>query len=111
MDCRSMEKWYDQCQLVLKASHGMDFLEYYSLIHAIAEPRIAALQNGEDVEVLDGRRQGKAHTLYDVARLRDAVTVLLDHGRHEELDSFEQLPQHPTQLLDKLVNVLANFSR
>ena len=44
MDCRDMDDWTGQCQLMLKATHGMDYLEYYNFIKTIAKKRIACLQ-------------------------------------------------------------------
>ncbi|XP_047737301.1 2-oxoglutarate and iron-dependent oxygenase JMJD4 isoform X2 [Hyalella azteca] len=105
-DCRSMEKWEDQCQLVLKASHGMDFIEYYHFLRAIAKPRIESLRSGSDLTVLDGHRQGRRHTEYDVQRLRDALLALLDDHHVGHLDTFESLAEPPAALLDQLNDLL-----
>lgn len=38
-DCREMEGWNDQCQLVLKAVAGMDFTELAKFLAHIAQKR------------------------------------------------------------------------
>ncbi|XP_046385564.1 2-oxoglutarate and iron-dependent oxygenase JMJD4 isoform X2 [Ischnura elegans] len=40
-----MELWEEQCQLLLHATHGMDFTEFYSFLFAIGEPRLCFLLN------------------------------------------------------------------
>ncbi|XP_071448147.1 2-oxoglutarate and iron-dependent oxygenase JMJD4 [Hetaerina americana] len=39
-----MECWEEQCQLLLHATHGMDFMEFYSLLSTIGAPRVHFLQ-------------------------------------------------------------------
>jgi hypothetical protein len=39
-DCRSMDGWVEQCQLILKSETGMDFVDFYSFLETIIQPRL-----------------------------------------------------------------------
>ncbi|XP_797590.2 2-oxoglutarate and iron-dependent oxygenase JMJD4 [Strongylocentrotus purpuratus] len=39
-DCRDMEGWADQCQLIMKASTGMDYAEFFNYLHIISSHRL-----------------------------------------------------------------------
>ncbi|XP_021341709.1 uncharacterized protein LOC110442430 isoform X2 [Mizuhopecten yessoensis] len=43
-DCRDMEGWQEQCQLILKASSGIDYSEFYRYLITIATHRMDFLQ-------------------------------------------------------------------
>uniref|UniRef100_A0A2P2ICK6 2-oxoglutarate and iron-dependent oxygenase JMJD4 n=2 Tax=Hirondellea gigas TaxID=1518452 RepID=A0A2P2ICK6_9CRUS len=105
-DCIGMDKWGEQCQLLLKATHGMDLMEYYKLIQAIAHRRMHALKCNEDVVVMDGHRQGRNHTLYDASKLQTTLELLINDARIADLETFEQIEEHPTKLLDQITDVL-----
>ncbi|XP_041376873.1 uncharacterized protein LOC121389344 [Gigantopelta aegis] len=42
-DCRSMDGWHQQCQLILKASAGIDVIEFYGLLLSIALHRLKSI--------------------------------------------------------------------
>ena len=39
-----MDGWIEQCQLILKATHGMDYYEFVSFLKTISERRLRFLQ-------------------------------------------------------------------
>ncbi|XP_046555323.1 2-oxoglutarate and iron-dependent oxygenase JMJD4-like [Haliotis rubra] len=42
-DCRDMDGWQEQCQLILKASSGINYIEFLSFLTTIAQHRLHAL--------------------------------------------------------------------
>ncbi|XP_055955371.1 2-oxoglutarate and iron-dependent oxygenase JMJD4 [Patella vulgata] len=44
-DCKDMENWHQQCQIILKASGGVDYTEFYKFMSTIARHRITAIEN------------------------------------------------------------------
>lgn len=44
-DCLAMEGWHEHCQLVLKASVGMDYWEFAQFIVTLALPRLHQFKN------------------------------------------------------------------
>ncbi|KAK6174382.1 hypothetical protein SNE40_017670 [Patella caerulea] len=43
-DCKDMENWHQQCQIILKASGGVDYTEFYKFMSTIARHRITAIE-------------------------------------------------------------------
>lgn len=50
-DCNEMDDWVGQCQLLLRATHGMDYHEFYSFLHTVARRRIDCLTGEENFHV------------------------------------------------------------
>ncbi|XP_074629189.1 2-oxoglutarate and iron-dependent oxygenase JMJD4-like isoform X2 [Acropora palmata] len=42
-DCKDMENWHEQCQMILKASCGINYEEFIEFLDVIARRRLAAL--------------------------------------------------------------------
>ncbi|XP_064112144.1 2-oxoglutarate and iron-dependent oxygenase JMJD4-like isoform X3 [Macrobrachium nipponense] len=42
-DCKDMEDWVGQCQLLLRVTHGMDYKEFYTFLRTVAQRRISCL--------------------------------------------------------------------
>ncbi|XP_033114605.1 2-oxoglutarate and iron-dependent oxygenase JMJD4-like [Anneissia japonica] len=42
-DCREMDEWEEQCQVIMKANTGIDYAEFSQFLTTIAEPRIQLL--------------------------------------------------------------------
>ncbi len=47
-DVRDMEGWHQQCQMILKASSGIDYTEFYLFLHTIATRRLNFLNFNKD---------------------------------------------------------------
>ncbi|XP_072034844.1 2-oxoglutarate and iron-dependent oxygenase JMJD4-like [Amphiura filiformis] len=43
-DCIDMEGWHNQCQLIMKASTGIDYAEFFLFLHIIASHRLQLLR-------------------------------------------------------------------
>ncbi|XP_059168788.1 uncharacterized protein LOC131950584 [Physella acuta] len=43
-DCKGVDGWDEQCQMILKADSGIDYLEFYNFLATIAEHRLAPLK-------------------------------------------------------------------
>lgn len=44
-DCKDMENWDDQCQVILKALSGMNYVDFFKLLSTIAHHRCLALKD------------------------------------------------------------------
>lgn len=44
-DCKDMENWNDQCQVMLKALSGMNYADFFTLLSTIAHHRCLALKD------------------------------------------------------------------
>ncbi|XP_050710936.1 2-oxoglutarate and iron-dependent oxygenase JMJD4-like isoform X1 [Eriocheir sinensis] len=106
-DCSSMDEWPEQCQLLLKATHGMDYQEFYMLLCTIAHRRINMLQKNEEVISFGHWHLGRNHATYDLKRIQWCLEKLLDDPRLEELQVFTKMEEPPSQLLQEIVQTLS----
>lgn len=76
-DCRSMADWHGQCQLVLRASHGMDVRGLMEILVCVARRRLEALRCDavapEAAPEFDGYRFGREHCVFDLRAIERVV--------------------------------------
>ncbi|KAK7084703.1 JmjC domain-containing protein 4 [Halocaridina rubra] len=105
-DCKDMEDWVGQCQLLLRVTHGMDYQEFYSFLKTVARRRISSLNDKEPLVSFGIWTFGKKHILYDLKRIAWCLQQLLDDGHLDTIKTFNELEDHPTQLLEDIVNIM-----
>ncbi|CAL4109312.1 unnamed protein product, partial [Meganyctiphanes norvegica] len=106
-DCCEMEDWIGQCQILLKATHGMDFHEFYTFLKVIAQRRIDFLTGKYDLKCFNYWKLGKNQALYDLKKLAWCLEQLLDDQRLDTIKVFQNLDNgHPSDLLEAIKIVL-----
>lgn len=70
-DCKEMEDWNNQCQIILRASFGMNYYDFYNLLMVIAKRRILRIQ-GHDIKLF-GYKLGKNYAIFD---LKNIIAIL-----------------------------------
>ncbi|CAB3361193.1 Hypothetical predicted protein [Cloeon dipterum] len=78
-DCKDMEGWLEQCQVVLKAVAGVDCKGFAGMLAYIANQRIARIKK-EEVQL------GKEHTIFD---LRKVLNVLESFRQNDILNDVD----------------------
>lgn len=106
-DCSSMDEWPEQCQLLLRATHGMDYHEFYVMLRTVARRRINLLRGAEDVISFGQWRLGKNHATYDLRRIKWCLEKLLDDQHTEGLRIFSKIEEPPSQLLEEVTVALS----
>lgn len=87
-DCRDMPDFEEHCQLMLKASFGMDFEYFYEMIDYVAKKRIDLLKYDKDVILPEERKLGKKHAIFDLRCILKVACLLLHHEDVEQLNYF-----------------------
>lgn len=105
-DCEDMPDFEDHCQVVLKASFGMDFESFYKFVAYIAEKRINFLKFGEAVCLPEGRVLGRNHVLFDLLHIYDVVKSLWQHEDLEKLSCFKNSVNSVVELKRTLEKVI-----
>lgn len=90
-DCKDMPDFEEHCQLMLKASFGMDFEDFYKFIAYIAEKRIRFLRDGQEVVLPEKRKLGKNHAIFDLLCVYDVIKLMLNHETVKMLTCFENM--------------------
>ncbi|XP_032812905.1 2-oxoglutarate and iron-dependent oxygenase JMJD4 isoform X2 [Petromyzon marinus] len=132
--CRSgMSNWAEQCQCIMKACTGINYVEFYSFMKLIAErrmeflhermdipgPRCAAKSSstgpdhsrvGEAGEHGELTRLGNWHAAFDLMRVQE-VLVALQGDSDFGLLPVDSLPKRPEQLQMDIEHVIGNMGR
>lgn len=105
-DCKEMENFLDHCQVVLKASFGMDFLTFYDLVKYIAIKRIDFIEKNEEIRLPDNRKLGKNHANFDLRVICIILELLLQHDDTCQLKDFTKIALSPSKLLQMVKQTL-----
>ncbi|XP_064112142.1 2-oxoglutarate and iron-dependent oxygenase JMJD4-like isoform X1 [Macrobrachium nipponense] len=106
-DCKDMEDWVGQCQLLLRVTHGMDYKEFYTFLRTVAQRRISCLSENKPLVSFDVWTVGKNHILYDLKKIQWCLEQLLNDERLDSIKDFSDEENHPVKLLDDITTVLS----
>lgn len=109
-DCKEMENFLDHCQVMLKASFGMDFITFYDFIKYIAMKRIDFIANDKEIQLPDNRKLGKNHAIFDLKSVRVTLKLLLQHKDTCKLENFNKIAESPSKLLQIINQSLQKVS-
>lgn len=84
-DCKDMEDYKEHCQLMLKASFGMDFRDLVELLIFIADRRINLIKNKASVKMFNEYILGTNHALNDLE------IILKVFGKLQENEALNKL--------------------
>lgn len=104
-DCVDMDDFSQHCQVMLKATFGMDFYQFFDLLKHISHKRIQLIEDDVLIILAQGRTLGKKHAEFDLQRIAEVVTLFLEH---EELTKDASLADLVRQLhirLQHCVNI------
>lgn len=108
-DCRDMENWMEQCQIVLQASYGFDYFKFYFFLRDVARPRVHALRKSESFKVYGDWEIGRNHMLFDLKRISNALKLLTrdeDFMSLEDGEVLKNLDEKPVDFLRSLEDFL-----
>lgn len=99
-DCSDMLDFDNHCQLMLKASFGMNFEDFYKFLEYIAEKRIQFLRDRKCIIFPENIMLGKNHAIFDLLCLYDVIELMLKHEDVKQLNFYENI----LYLSDKIKN-------
>ncbi|XP_058819343.1 2-oxoglutarate and iron-dependent oxygenase JMJD4 homolog [Topomyia yanbarensis] len=99
-DCRSMENFDEHCQLMLKASYGMNFSEFLEIISHVCTKRILTYAVQANVVHFDRYRLGRKHVRFDIESIQNVLNLML-----ARTNLFDRL-----QLLSKLEECIKSIN-
>jgi hypothetical protein len=89
------------CQDLLRASHGMNFNDFFQLLKIVAERRINFLSShASDNIAFDGWILGRQHAAFDLRQIRNQLEIL------NSFSEFHFLSKQIEHLLHEIVKVL-----
>uniref|UniRef100_UPI00358F641A 2-oxoglutarate and iron-dependent oxygenase JMJD4-like isoform X1 n=1 Tax=Myxine glutinosa TaxID=7769 RepID=UPI00358F641A len=108
-DCRTMQGWEQQCQLIMKSCTGMDYQDFYLFLQTIAENRIELLKQlpGTSLDEMTRNQDdrhgmptmlGPWHAIFDLHKLLPVFCSVAADPHINQLvnDSLLERPSHLT---------------
>jgi len=90
-DCKtdsSQEEWQEMCQNLLRASHGMNYEDFFHLLKSVAEKRLLKLFNSGDNDVtFDGFSIGPKHVVFDLRQIYCQLEIFAENKDFDFLSS------------------------
>ncbi|KAF6214830.1 hypothetical protein GE061_009573 [Apolygus lucorum] len=103
-DCKLMDGWDAQCQLMLKSCFGMNHLDFYSFIAAIAHSRLNCLVEGATLEVNGGWCLGPNHCRFDLTRINALLSSILN----ADVSCYNDCVDEMKSLVSKIDDVVSS---
>nr|XP_006820145.1 PREDICTED: jmjC domain-containing protein 4-like [Saccoglossus kowalevskii] len=106
-DCRDMDGWHKQCQLILKANSGMDYTDLFTFLHTIAKQRMKNLNTvmatNEEFEHVNFNY----HDVFDLNKILNLLKHILKNKDFSEID-YGTLHVNPKDFVASLNHFLHN---
>ncbi|KAJ1528812.1 hypothetical protein ONE63_007189 [Megalurothrips usitatus] len=102
-DCRDMDDWHAHCQLMLRATHGLHFEEFFDLLQCIAEPRIMQIKGYGKVKMFGDWELGSTHAMWDLHRISKTLNIFL---KDENLTKLSWVAEKKPHELKRKIDVL-----
>ncbi|XP_066266660.1 2-oxoglutarate and iron-dependent oxygenase JMJD4-like [Branchiostoma lanceolatum] len=99
-DCTDMEDWHEHCQVMLKASSGINYEEFVDFLACIADRRLQDLATSEEgVEV---KHPWRHHHRLDLRTLSSLLSVIMADQDCQRLGSVQSKIDSLKRTLEKL---------
>ncbi|XP_050077884.1 2-oxoglutarate and iron-dependent oxygenase JMJD4 homolog [Anopheles maculipalpis] len=102
-DCRDMDNFDDHCQVMLKASFGMNYVDFLTIIQYICDKRLTSLEDNSAVQLIDNYVLGRKHLMYDLIIIRN---LLLEIKEKDLLVSYCDLREKALSCLKRIQAVI-----
>lgn len=105
-DCKEMENWSEHCQIMLKASFGMNYEDFYYFLMFISKRRLECIEQNKPLPVLGDWIIGRNHILFDLKQIYKILTTFFSNPSVKELKFLSSLNEDPNISLEKINKVL-----
>ncbi|CRL00745.1 CLUMA_CG014001, isoform A, partial [Clunio marinus] len=78
-DCKDMENFDEHCQVVLKASFGMNLQDFVDILKHIAEKRIESIVKSKQCEIFNDFYFGLNITRFDLKVIEKSLSMLISN--------------------------------
>lgn len=106
-DCSDMDDWHSHCQVMLRATHGMNYEEFYDLLKCVAEPRMVQVTGGDKLVMYGGWELGIKHAYWDLKQISSSLDSFLNDPNVSLLSWVsEKEPRKLKENIDSLLQKL-----
>lgn len=101
-DCQSMDGWEGHCQLMLKATFGINYYEFFEFIKYICKKRIGLINNSDAVIEFSGWHLGFGHAIFDLIKIKEIISELCLDNDFKLLGYFQESFLDVKSLIDEI---------
>ncbi|XP_057324903.1 2-oxoglutarate and iron-dependent oxygenase JMJD4-like isoform X1 [Microplitis mediator] len=105
-DCYNMDNWMSQCQTILKASHGMDYLQFYEFLSFIIKKRLNSISSNKPCTNFDTWEFGLNHVLFDLKQAKCVLNCLIIDSRDNNIYDIVFRDNRPENLIQRIDAIL-----
>ncbi|KAI4498866.1 hypothetical protein M0802_006041 [Mischocyttarus mexicanus] len=105
-DVKDMNNWAKHCQVIMRASHGMNYGQFYSFISFIAKERLKLFTKGIKKISFDKYELGKNHCLFDLKMLKIVLEDFIIEIKEKCIYNLISYNDEPVDLLETINHIL-----
>lgn len=102
-DCKDMNDWPDHCQLMLKTSYGMDYVQFLDFIIFIAENRLKTISKKHKTPNFKKFAFGFNHCLFDLDAIRLVLMDFITDTKEKQIYSVVCQNDAPYKILNDIL--------
>ncbi|XP_070570490.1 2-oxoglutarate and iron-dependent oxygenase JMJD4-like [Ptychodera flava] len=95
-DCKDMDGWDKQCQMILRANSGMDFADFFTFLHTVAKERMKRLTIAMETDSKSALEMNY-HDVFDLTQILEVLQTMLENKEFSEVE-IEPLVDDPRNL-------------
>lgn len=105
-DCSNMDNWPAHCQVMLKASHGMDYTQFYDFLSFIIARRLNAIDSKEFCISFNTWQLGIEHTIFDLNCAKNVLKNLIEDTKKKDIYQMIFCDEQPEDKINIIESVL-----
>lgn len=105
-DCKDMSNWAEQCQLILKSTHGMDYSLFFDFISFVAKQRLNMLSDKEDIISFNKYKLGFHHCIFDLHSIKLTLVDFINDMEEKSIYYLICEKQQGHKLLNRILLAL-----
>lgn len=105
-DCCDMDNWHSQCQLLLKASNGINYIEFYKFLYFILTKRIDSLNNNKPCYSFDNFTLGYNHCIFDIKSAKYVLDNFIEDVNDKNIFDIVIYDNNVDELIEKINDIL-----
>ena len=97
-----MDNWANHCQIMLKASCGMDYFQFYEFLLFIAEQRLKSVINNVPIISFKKWYLGHNHCIFDLRQIKIVFESLVKDAKANGISTLFWKKNEDEQLLARI---------
>lgn len=106
-DCKDMEHWNEHCQLMLRATFGINYEEFYYFLYFIGRIRLDSLKSNRPLILYGDWKLARNHIVFDLRQLVKVFTSVITDSDVINLTFFSTLGNGPEEFVREIQSYIS----